>query len=45
MVLAGLIAEGCTYVTNDAYIDRGYEDLIGKLQKLGAQIETISVNL
>ena len=41
MVLAGLIAEGDTYVTNVEYIDRGYEDLIGKLRKLGASIESV----
>jgi UDP-N-acetylglucosamine 1-carboxyvinyltransferase len=38
LVLAGLAAEGRTEVTNIKYIDRGYEDLVGKLCTLGAQI-------
>jgi len=39
LVLAGLIAEGITNVFNIDYIDRGYEDIEGKLQSLGASIE------
>jgi UDP-N-acetylglucosamine 1-carboxyvinyltransferase len=38
VVLAGLAAEGVTEVGNVGYIDRGYEDLVGKLQALGARI-------
>lgn len=38
MVLAGLIAEGTTKVTNINYIDRGYEDFDQNLQNLGANI-------
>ena len=38
MVLAGLIAEGETKVTNVQYIDRGYEHFAEKLQTLGADI-------
>ena len=34
MVLAGLIAEGDTLITNVEYIDRGYENILGKLQGL-----------
>lgn len=41
MIIAGLIARGTTYVTNIRYIDRGYEDIIGKLQAIGADIERI----
>ncbi|MFZ4460994.1 MAG: UDP-N-acetylglucosamine 1-carboxyvinyltransferase [Patescibacteria group bacterium] len=43
MIVAGLIAEGETFVTNVEYIDRGYEDIIGKLTKLGAHIEYVEV--
>lgn len=43
MIIAGLIAEGETFITNVEYIDRGYEDIIGKLTKLGAHIEYIEV--
>lgn len=38
VVIAGLIAEGKTEVDNIKYIDRGYEDFVGKLQRLGADI-------
>ncbi len=34
MIIAGLIATGDTYITNVEYIERGYEDIIGKIQKL-----------
>ena len=39
MVIAGLMAQGMTEVACPEYIDRGYDDLIGKLQSLGARIE------
>ncbi|MGH8957264.1 MAG: UDP-N-acetylglucosamine 1-carboxyvinyltransferase [Acidimicrobiia bacterium] len=38
LVLAGLRAEGRTYVGDAHHIDRGYQDLAGKLRKLGASI-------
>ena len=38
LVLAGLGAEGETRVSKIHYIDRGYNDIVGKLQSLGAQI-------
>ena len=42
LVLAGLIAEGQTTVTNLYHIDRGYVDFVGKLQALGANIERVN---
>ncbi len=39
LVLAGLVAEGETCVRRIAHIDRGYEDYVGKLQSLGANVE------
>lgn len=39
MIIAGLCAEGRTTVTNIMSIERGYDDIVGKLQKLGAHIE------
>jgi UDP-N-acetylglucosamine 1-carboxyvinyltransferase len=39
MVIAGLMAEGVTEISNPHYIDRGYDDLIGKLRLLGAAID------
>ncbi|MFA4814862.1 MAG: UDP-N-acetylglucosamine 1-carboxyvinyltransferase [Candidatus Gracilibacteria bacterium] len=39
MVLAALIAEGTTLISDINYIDRGYERLDEKLRSLGAKIE------
>ena len=39
MVIAGLMAEGVTEISHPEYIDRGYDNLIGKLASLGARIE------
>lgn len=41
MVLAGLVAEGRTEISQVFHIDRGYEDLVGRVSKLGARIERI----
>ncbi len=41
MVLAGLIAEGTTKITNIAYIDRGYEDFVENLCELGGDIKRV----
>lgn len=41
LVLAGLIADGQTTVTNLYHIDRGYVDFVGKLKALGAKIDRI----
>ncbi len=41
MVLAGMIADGTTKITNIQYIDRGYENFVENLQFLGAQIKRI----
>jgi UDP-N-acetylglucosamine 1-carboxyvinyltransferase len=38
MVIAGLRAEGSTVIEDADYIERGYEDIIGKLTGLGARI-------
>jgi UDP-N-acetylglucosamine 1-carboxyvinyltransferase len=42
MVLAALCAAGTTEISNIYYIDRGYENLEGKLEKLGAKIKRIN---
>ena len=39
LVLAGLIAEGKTTVHGLHHLNRGYYNLIGKLRKLGAEID------
>ncbi len=41
-VIAGLIAEGETEISNVHYIDRGYENMVEKLRCLGADIKRIS---
>lgn len=41
LVLAGLVAEGETVVTDADHIDRGYDDLVGKLRSLGAQVQRL----
>ncbi len=38
LVLAGLAAEGRTEVSDPTHIDRGYEDFVGRLASLGADI-------
>jgi UDP-N-acetylglucosamine 1-carboxyvinyltransferase len=38
LVLAGLVAEGETVVSQAAHVNRGYEDLAGKLRSLGADV-------
>jgi UDP-N-acetylglucosamine 1-carboxyvinyltransferase len=39
MVVAGLAAEGETVISGVHHIDRGYDDLVGRLQGVGATIE------
>ena len=38
MVIAGLVADGTTEISEIYHIERGYEDLVGKLKALGADI-------
>jgi UDP-N-acetylglucosamine 1-carboxyvinyltransferase len=38
LVLAGLVADGETLITDAHHVDRGYEDLGGKLASLGAHV-------
>ncbi|CAL5336028.1 hypothetical protein CsSME_00018681 [Camellia sinensis var. sinensis] len=41
LVLAGLAAEGTTEINGIAHIDRGYENLETKLQRLGADVKRL----
>ncbi|OGZ73564.1 MAG: UDP-N-acetylglucosamine 1-carboxyvinyltransferase [Candidatus Staskawiczbacteria bacterium RIFCSPLOWO2_01_FULL_38_12b] len=43
LILAGLMAEGKTVIDNVFHIDRGYERIEERLQKLGADIKRMSV--
>lgn len=42
VVIAGLCANGETIVEDVVYIERGYQDLVGKLRNLGADITCVS---
>ena len=41
LVIAGLVAEGVTTVENIHFIERGYENLVGKFTALGADIRRL----
>ena len=41
LIIAGLAAEGTTKVENIHFIERGYENIIEKLQNLGANIQRV----
>ena len=41
MVIAGLSAQGVTLVEDIQYIERGYQDIVKKLQSLGADIRIV----
>jgi UDP-N-acetylglucosamine 1-carboxyvinyltransferase len=43
MVIAGLVAAGVTEVEDIHFIERGYENFVGKLQGLGADIELVDI--
>ena len=41
LVIAGLAAKGTTQVNRVYHLDRGYENMDGKLRKLGARVQRI----
>ena len=41
LVIAGLAARGVTELSQVQFIERGYEDIIGKLRALGADIRAV----
>ena len=41
VIIAGLAAEGVTRVEDIQFVERGYQDIVGKLQALGADIRCI----
>lgn len=43
LVIAGLIASGVTQIEEIYHIERGYENIVGKLRELGAVIEKVTV--
>ena len=38
LVVAGMIADGVTEISDIYHIDRGYDDLVGRLAGIGANI-------
>ena len=44
LIIAGIVAQGETSITNIYHIDRGYEDIEGRFRKLGANIQRIVDN-
>ncbi|WP_405097500.1 UDP-N-acetylglucosamine 1-carboxyvinyltransferase [Oceanobacillus sp. FSL H7-0719] len=44
LILAGLVSEGNTRVTQLKHLDRGYVNIVGKLAALGADIERVDEN-
>ncbi len=43
MIIAGLAAQGTSEISNVKHIERGYEDIIGKLSGIGADIRAVEV--
>ena len=43
ILIAGMMAEGVTEITDIHYIERGYEDVVNKFRSLGADIERVSI--
>ena len=41
LVIAGLAAEGITQIDTDRYLRRGYQDITGDLEQLGAVIRNV----
>ena len=41
MIIAAMAAEGTSEITNIHYVERGYEDIIGKLSGIGADIQVV----
>ena len=41
MIVAGLSAQGTTYIEDTDHIERGYEDVVEKFSSLGADIRVI----
>jgi UDP-N-acetylglucosamine 1-carboxyvinyltransferase len=44
LVLAGLAAEGQTVISRSYHLERGYEDLVGKLAAMGALVREVDLD-
>ncbi|MFM8856922.1 MAG: UDP-N-acetylglucosamine 1-carboxyvinyltransferase, partial [Actinomycetota bacterium] len=45
LLVAGLAAEGRTIISGVEHIDRGYDDIVGRLRGIGAAVELTSVDV
>ena len=43
LVIAGLAAEGTTEIYNVELIERGYDNIVGKLRGIGADISLVDI--
>ena len=43
-ILAALVAHGTSEISGTRYLERGYEDPVGKLRAIGADVETVPVS-
>lgn len=44
LIIAALAAEGITVINDPIYIDRGYENIEGRLSRIGASIERVYIS-
>jgi UDP-N-acetylglucosamine 1-carboxyvinyltransferase len=44
LVIAALCAEGETVLRNAWHVERGYEDMVGKLSSVGAHVELVAID-
>lgn len=44
LILAGMVAEGTTYITGVEHIERGYEDAVNAFQSVGVRITKEDIN-
>jgi UDP-N-acetylglucosamine 1-carboxyvinyltransferase len=44
LIVAGLAASGVTEIDSIVHVERGYQDIVGKLRALGAEIEKVSIS-
>ena len=44
LIIAALAAEGVTVINDPIYIDRGYENIEGRLSRIGASIERVYIS-
>jgi UDP-N-acetylglucosamine 1-carboxyvinyltransferase len=44
LVIAAMCAEGTSVLRNSWHVERGYEDMAGKLASVGARIEAVTVD-